>query len=360
LKVNLVSIISEQHQPDVYSRVLPLINDLCAMVELEAAQTVVLDELLPDVLSDATRFVGNNSVVLCDSGTFAGFESLKTALTTYCKVPATTVAFGYVLHTNSGTMAIVDLNTKDLLSVLTPANFKKAFAYEKAQLLLRMFGANKAQIGALIESMTSNTAVTYNISSNSLESTVVLHAPTQDYKNTLNNISREIYNQFGEQIFADSYTSLYFAVEDLLNFRKKKLAIADSLTNGILLSELKAGFAKFDNTVISFKQIARKPDYFSMLKLVEAQVDAMGENIELAYEMGAKLLAEHPNAIVVVLCGTYKKPFIAVGDSGGIHVYKFSLNAGERFIAELLSKNAIFKIIKKLKQNDLYFYDSSI
>ena len=79
------------------------------------------------------------------------------------------------------------------------------------------------------------------------------------------------------------------------------------------------------------------------------QVIALGENTNTV----------KPNDVVLVTCGDIQDDknvcYIAVGDNEGIHVYKNSYGGSKKQIVNTISKCAVFYLVKKLKQNDLFF-----
>ncbi|MCL2540333.1 MAG: hypothetical protein FWE53_02755 [Firmicutes bacterium] len=355
MKTSFIAIISEQHQPDYYGRVLPVLEDMCALCGLETENLTVFNESTCDI-NLISKQLTEPCIMVFDSGTFGLADEFLKNISSKLGRTVTQNACG----ASCGNVLLIDLNSKNLYKNLNLKLFESVFTYDKVRSVLKIFGISRAQLTDSLLTLIGTSPISFNISSHCLESSVVLHAPAAAQKSYADEVERAMYQQFGESIFADSYESLYHVVEDLLSFRKVKLSIADSLTGGIMLNELKTGFNKFDSTVAVFKSIARKPDFFSMLKITETQAEAMEGSIELAYEIAASLLQESPSTLAIVLCGTYSKPFVAVGDGSGIHVYKFNLTAGERFVAELLTKNAMHKIIKKLRQNDLCFYDNNV
>ena len=71
------------------------------------------------------------------------------------------------------------------------------------------------------------------------------------------------------------------------------------------------------------------------------------------------MLEKNNSGMVLVTCGDIDSEnhicYIAVGDSDGIHVYKNTCLGTRDQIIETVSKCAVFYLIKKLKQNDLFF-----
>jgi nicotinamide mononucleotide (NMN) deamidase PncC len=82
-------------------------------------------------------------------------------------------------------------------------------------------------------------------------------------------------------------------------------------------------------------------------------------SVESTYELASALLESRKSDLVLVTCGDIDSDshvnYIAVGDSDGIHVYKNTCIGTKDQIIETVSKCAVFYLIKKLKQNDLFF-----
>ena len=82
-----------------------------------------------------------------------------------------------------------------------------------------------------------------------------------------------------------------------------------------------------------------------------------GNSVEIVYEMAAGLLEHTECDMAIATYGNINDDYcyIAVGDIDGLHVYKNKCSGSHDKLVETLSKSAIFYLIKKIKQNDLFF-----
>ncbi|MBR5192327.1 MAG: CinA family protein, partial [Clostridia bacterium] len=176
----------------------------------------------------------------------------------------------------------------------------------------------------------------------------------------INEIVRIIVERFNEIIYAEYDVTLGERLFDLLKLRRVKVATAESFTGGRIASEivknngasefLMEGIVCYSNQSKQ-KRLGVKTESLEKDGAVSARV---------AYEMALGLLTSGNVDLAISTTGiagptgeTETKPvglcYIGIGLKDGIHSYKLNLTGTREEITETAKNNALFLVIKKLK-----------
>ena len=179
-----------------------------------------------------------------------------------------------------------------------------------------------------------------------------------------------IYERLSKYIYADEDIKLENQALQLLKIYNKTLAIAETLTGGNIAHKF---ISNNNNAFDSLKEAiltTSKSSKLNRLKVSESIINNYTEkSVEFAYEMAAGLLETSGADVVLINTGNIaelsdssntKTCFIAVGDMDGIHVYKNTFSGSNEQIVDGITKTSFFYLIKKLKQNDLQIFRSTI
>lgn len=225
---------------------------------------------------------------------------------------------------------------------------------------LKLFGLPEKEILSAIKDITSqNQDILISTVSEDLETTLIIRYNMLIEKQRLNNFISDIYEKLRKFIYSDEDISLYQLALDLLTIGNKTLSIFETITGGNVSSE----FNKCNSTgnIITQAQVIFNPNTLvEELGVNGAIIKNNGlVSVESTYEIASAILEKHPNDTVLVTCGDLQDPnhicFIAIGDIDGIHVYKNSYSGNKDQVVKTISKCSVFYLIKKLKQNDLFF-----
>ena len=246
-----------------------------------------------------------------------------------------------------GTKKVFELDHDIDNTIISIVHFSDAMnKNNKTKLTLKTFGKSEREILNILES----------IECDDLDVEVMI-----EYDNSLELDSRQdmisnIYEKLKPYMYTDENMSIYELIMNLLNVNGKTLSVAETLTQGNIAKNLtnadNNGRFKLGIVAHSAKQ------FEEMLALSSSIVNSHNQNmVELVYEMAAGLLEKSDSDYAIATLGNLEDDFsyIAVGDIDGIHVYKSKCSLhGVRKI-NTISKNAIYYLIKKIKQNDLFF-----
>lgn len=176
----------------------------------------------------------------------------------------------------------------------------------------------------------------------------------------LKHIAYDIMSNFKENVYSDKNVSLHKCLFEYLNFQKKVLSVAESLTGGIISDRLISidGASKvfFEGLVVYSNE-----SKMNRLKVSTNTLKAFGAvSDEACFEMAQGLIntdacdiAIATTGIAGISGGTSKKPvgltFIGIGTKEGIHIYKHIFKGTRQEIRNLAADFALFYAINHLK-----------
>ena len=187
---------------------------------------------------------------------------------------------------------------------------------------------------------------------------IVLTYPCDIDKNILNNCISDIYQKLRKFIITDDDTTIYQLALDLLTLSNKTLCIYETVTAGNVAQNL----SKCKSVAKHLIEVCRvgftQNNTIKELDIPQSMLTKHGfYSVNMAYEIAGALLDKTNCDLVLLTLGNLDEDntcFVAVGDNDGIHIYKNTVNQRDKAI-DTLSNSAIYYLIKKLKQNDLYF-----
>ena len=189
-------------------------------------------------------------------------------------------------------------------------------------------------------------------------------------RNILQAFVARIYDKLKKYIYANEDTSIYKNAFDLLKLSNKRLAISESITNGNIINNFLTSTKDADQILSKGIVLTNVESAIKNLGINKAIINKSGfVSVDTAYEMATNLLNGSENDVVVVTCGEWIGEYtsanqlvcyIAVGDIDGIHVYKNTYSGEYSAIIDNISKSAMFYLIKKIKQNGLFFSQTTV
>lgn len=223
-------------------------------------------------------------------------------------------------------------------------------------LCIKTFGVMEKDIKLLLAEYFNNENIIINTFAHDLDVKTVVKYDTDLDRNISQDIISGIYGKLRKFIYTDDNISLYHLAVDLLKISNKKIAIAETITKGRIIDNLLL-CENCDNRIIQGFVAPSALNLKDTLSIPEEQFNHGDNNVEICYEMAAGLLEKTNADFVITNCGNLNQEFcyIAVGDIDGIHVYKNRCSGSADRLVETLAKSSVFYLIKKIKQNDLFF-----
>ncbi len=252
--------------------------------------------------------------------------------------------------------AIEFLFNNSLLPIITK---ERRVAYDTIN--INTFGISEKDImSALSDLIDNNYNIAISTYAHDLDVTITVRYNALTPNEIVSVFISKIYEKLRKYIYSDGETGLYQMALDLITVSNKTLAIAETITGGNICSEFNKCNSPAKNLILEGRILNTQLGQNNLLNISPAIVNKFGEvSVECAYEMATSLLETSGADIVLVTCGDIDGEsnicYIAVGDMDGIHVYKNTYSGNKNKVISTVSKCGAFYLIKKLKQNDLFF-----
>ncbi len=231
---------------------------------------------------------------------------------------------------------------------------------------IKTFGISEKDVLTSIQELIQNKyKIFITTYADNLDVTILLRYNKNIDKNILQAFVSNIYEKLKKHIYSNENISLYNLAFDLLKIAGKKLAIAETISGGFLTNKFLSCNPK---THLHFTKSIVTNNIDSLTKVFDVNKSIISQHglvsVEVAYEMSANMLEKSEADLVVSTCGewgvdinnaTQLVCYIAVGDHDGIHVYKNTYSGNYEAVIDNISKSAMFYLIKKIKQKDLFF-----
>ena len=236
---------------------------------------------------------------------------------------------------------------------------------------IKTFGIAEKDIIYLLQDLFNNKyKIFISTYPNNLEVEISIRYNKNLDRNILQAFIARIYDKLKKYIYANEDISIFRNAYDLLKLSNKRLAIAESITNGNIVNNFLSSSKEADQMLSRGVVTTNVESAIKNLNINKATINKSGfVSVDTAYEMATNLLNGSENDVVVVTCGEWIGEYtsanqlvcyIAVGDIDGIHVYKNTYSGEYSAIIDNISKSAMFYLIKKIKQNGLFFSQTTV
>lgn len=219
--------------------------------------------------------------------------------------------------------------------------------------IIRCYGVSEDNLRSFLSDEINNPKLQINIINISLDNIINIKYKNSDIA-IVQPVIADICSKLSKIIYSTEDTNLYETAINLLNIQRKKIVIAETITQGFISNKL----IKLDSEVVEKSIITTLFDSIAkQLKLNEKIVNQFGKySVNTVYELDNLLLEQSSANISVFVLGDSSNDtcYIAVGDIDGIHVYKNKFTSIDNY-KEVLSNTTMFYLIKKLRQKDLQF-----
>jgi len=224
--------------------------------------------------------------------------------------------------------------------------------------IFKCFGISKEEIKTILSPfLQDNKGVFISVEGNQLLVDITLQA--DDNNAFFYEVSREIFERFNKYIYAETDISLEQTAFELLNILHLKIATAESVTGGALVSSLIKRNKGASKVVLEGNVV-----YSDESKIETLGVDPQtlkkytSISVETTYELAKKQLEKSSADIVIATTGraeTGENIFIAIGDRRKIDVYKNNFFGTRQDIIDTIVQASLFYLVKKIRKNDFLF-----
>ncbi|MBQ9786119.1 MAG: CinA family protein [Clostridia bacterium] len=299
------------------------------------------------------------TIILMEMST-NNLDGLFSQLSSYYQEKPIKASFGFIWN-GVKKCVLIDINSLNE-SLLQNNSLRRVLYVDSALTTIKLYGLDAFYVKDVLKSLSIPNNVSITTFSAFMDCEINLIAPisllkTIEYKNFL----RLVYETFNDYIYTDTEDTLMDRLIELLEIRKVKISICDNLTSGKLVEQMLNNKHNYKDFLVNSYNIIEDNDYIEKLGIDASIIEKHNANsIEFAYETCAFMLENEDSDVAISITGTCNKPFIAVGDQTAIHVYKFSFNHNKEIIEKIMINSAFFKLLKKINQNDLYFFKNSV
>ena len=221
------------------------------------------------------------------------------------------------------------------------------------RMIIKTFGISEKNILSLIDNTSDDIII--RVIGTDLDLNVIIEYDNDLESSTRQNIISDIYEKLRNYIYTDDNLSIYELLINLLNVNNKTLSLAETITGGVITENLHKVENSNDAILLGINALQAE----GLTKLLDLSTEQIKQNnpVEIVYEMAAGVLEKSGSDLCLATYGTKSDQYsyIAVGDMDGIHVYKSKCNAIGKGKQNIIAKSAIYYLIKKIKQNDLFF-----
>ncbi len=276
----------------------------------------------------------------------------------------------FAINTSKSTIVFIPNNLNlvnfTFKSFIIPT-VKDIYKINYKTITIKTFGIKEKDVNILIQEIIKNKyKILVETYSENQEVTILIRYNQQIDSYIIQTLVSKIYERLNKFIYADEDISIVTRAVDLLSVTKCTLAIAENCTAGRISEELSCCDGGLENLVYA----CVTPNKESISKHLNINIEILNKyglaSVETAYEMATALIDKTKSDVVVCTTGLNKigdnsyQTFISVGDIDGIHVYKCSFSGDIEDVLTNISNTVFYYLIKKLKQNDLFFNQTTI
>ena len=223
--------------------------------------------------------------------------------------------------------------------------------------IFKCFGISKNEIKSILSPfLQDNKGVYISIEGENLLVDITLQA--DDTNNFFYEVSREVFEKFNPFIYAESDISLEETAFELLKLNKLKIAIAESITGGELISSIIKKNSGASEVVIEGNVVYSNEAKMRLGVSKQVLDRYTSVSMETTHEM-ARCLLENTNTDIVISTTGYATSesdeglvFIGLGDRSKIDIFKNKFCGTREEIIRTTTQAGLFYLIKKLRKND--------
>ncbi len=351
MQVNLIALCTEETSFDICNNICPLVQEKLNMSTVEVYCTTVFSDLYA-IKQHLQNCLSTPCVIVGDFDNNIDINLVKKILTNQFHTQPKIFDAGFFVSDNQSSCLVINSGKFNFCDYLRSEIICDFYHIVRPVVFLKVFGLDKLSILQKLMQTPHSSSFYYSVYVANLEGQISISPRQQLDKPTLQNYLREIYEQFNEYIYTDNEKTMLQVLDEILTLRHINISVADILTQGALERFLRDGLPNFDlhivqcNTLFTLEDIANTlhvaPDFLATHKK---------DSVELCYEMGVAMMEYIPADMALVLSGSFHTPYLGIGDNQTIHVFKYNFNHAPDYITKIMCKQAIFKLLKKLREN---------
>ena len=360
MQVNMIALCTEETNAEIFNNICPIVQNKLNTCTVEVVSTTVFCDLYA-INQHLKDHLGRAVVVVGDFANNIDIKMIGKILVERYNATLQTFEAGYYISNNNTKCLVLDVSKFNYYDYLVPNVICPIFGVPEPVANIRVFGLDKSSILQRMANIPNANAFVVSVNVSFLDGEIAVSPKNNVPYNIVQTFIRDLYEQFGDYYYTDNNESLLEVLDDILTVRNVTLCIADILTHGYLEQYLKDGLPRYDQHISECNTLSTLEDVANTLSVgADFLATHSKDSVDLCYEMGATMAEDHQDSMALVLSGTYKVPFLGLGDNQAIHVYKYNFDHSADYIVKIISRQAIFKIIKKLRENHLSFMENGV
>jgi len=361
MKANLILFNTEEGQEDVFNTFCPAIQQKLNVCTVETTETTVFSDIT-SIKEKLKKQLENFTIIAWDFGNVGfDFDEINNVLNQSYGVQPLAWESGWYYKGKGAVCLVIDTSRPNFAESIIPSVICNIFDISVPCAYVKIFGLEKSEIRKLFNLIPNEEQFNCTIYTKYLVGELSISTNTNLPKEYINDFLRNLYLQYENYWFSDNEETLVQKLDEICSLRNARICISDGLTKGEFEKYLREWLVDFDKNISKFFNVTTLEDYARVLH-IRPDFLATHEkySVDMAYEMSACLMEQGIGDIAISLCGNEKVCFISVGDTQAIHVFKYVFNHKADYIYKIISRQAVFKILKKLRENHLYFLENNV
>lgn len=349
MQVSLIALSTEETNVDIYNNVCPIIQRKLNLCAVEVINTTVFSDIYA-IKQYLSSYLTKNVVIVGDFSNNIDFDMVRGILLQKYNATLQQFEAGYFISNGSIKCLIVDISKFNYYDYLTPQKICPIFDIETLVAHIKVFGLDKISILQKLSTIQNINAFNASVYVSYLDAEITITPKSKNVPlSIVQTFVRNLYEVFTEYYYGDNSATMLEVLDEILNVRNVTLSVADILTQGCFEKYLKEGLPNFEKHIVECHSLKTLEDVANVLGVGADFLATHNKgSVDLCYEMGATMVENIDASLSVVLSGTFKTPYLAVGDKQAIHVYKYNFDHSSDYITQIMCRQAVFKILKKL------------
>ena len=351
MQVKLIALCTEETRQNVLNNICPLVQQKLNACTIEVLNTIVFSDLYA-INQNLFTYLDSPAVIIGDFENNIDVNLVKKVLKQRFDFEPSVFETGFYVASRNNHCLVIDVSKFNFYDYIKPDIICPIYNIPSPIAYLKIFGLDKINIYEKLGNVQNIQRFCVTVYVSNMEGELAICNMNGLPSFQCQDVVRGVYEEFNNYFLSDTDKPMLQTLDEILDVRNMKLCVADVLTQGFFEKFLKEGLPKFEDHIVEFDTLSTLEDIATELKVgADFLATHKKESVELCYEMGVSMM-EHLDAdVALVLSGNYKTPFIGVGDEQAIHVYKYNFDHSSQYITEIICRQAIFKIIKKLREN---------
>lgn len=253
---------------------------------------------------------------------------------------------------------------EDIINNKLASIFFRLYKTPTEFMYLKIFGLQSEMLSKILLPFINNSiGISVNWVETNLDALISIGYNKSIDSNELDSFVAKLCESVKKYLYAIEDVSIEKMTLDLISMTKKQFSLIESFTKGKLYYNL----ASIDNTCIKRNLAYHKivSDISDITDLQSINRDIIGQkgfySVDSCYEITTAIINELKLDLAISSMGEYDENsstlhcFLSIGDIDGVHIYKSTYKGCVKDLQDLVCKNTCFYIIRKLKQNNLYF-----